>query len=259
MVSGPDIVQVWKINLEVHDWRQWLATLSTEERDRAGRFVFEQDRRRFVVARAALRTLVGVHLQAPPSSIRFSVQPHGKPRLAADEHRDMLRFNISHSEDVALVAISAEREVGIDVERIRPLIGLEDIALRYFAPAERRTLHRAGSVDRLALFYRYWTLKEAYLKAEGAGIQARLDTIDVSAPGVDPLVLPAGTPGVSPTGWSARTLDVEPGYAAALVVERHAGDSAVVMDFEFRDTRWRAPLTATHRPPTVDTFVSANG
>jgi 4'-phosphopantetheinyl transferase len=256
---GSDIVQVWKVNLEVHDWPQQLAMLSTEERDRAGRFVFEQDRRRFVVARAALRQLVGLHVNVPPRNICLSVQPHGKPRLVASEHTDMLRFNVSHSENLALIAISCKREVGVDVERIRPLVGFEDIAMHYFAPAERRTLRRAAPDDRLALFYRYWTLKEAYLKADGVGMHVRLDTVDVSATSADPIVLPALDSGVPTTGWSARTLDLEPGYAAALVAEGRVCNSVVTMDFAFRDTGWPPPpLTTTETPHTVSTFVSAN-
>jgi 4'-phosphopantetheinyl transferase len=239
---GVDIVHVWKIDLGRSDWRCCLAALSIDERDRAGRFLFEQDRQRFVVARAALRSLIGWHVQMPASRIHLTVQSHGKPRLVADGHEDKVRFNVSHSYDLALIAISGEREVGVDVERIRPLADLDSIAARHFAPEERQALFRATPVDRLPLFYRYWTLKEAYLKARGFGLHMPLDAVDVSAAAEDPFVLQGG--------WSARTLTCEPGYAAALVVAGRSGYSVAIST---------GPLTRTDTPPTVDTSISANG
>ena len=237
---GSDIVQVWKIDLTRPDWRSCLALLSTDERDRAARYVFVQDRRRFVIARAALRNLVGAQVHVPANSIHFSVQAYGKLRLIADDQEGDVRFNVSHSHDLALIAVSRGREVGIDVERIRPLADLDSIVMRHFAPAERRILRHAASADRLSLFYRYWTLKEAYVKAEGLGMHTSLDAVDVSDAGVDPIVLPA----VAAHGlWSARTLDAEPGYAAALVVE---GDRL-------------PPLTIGNTPHRVGISISANG
>jgi 4'-phosphopantetheinyl transferase len=244
-----DTVQVWKIKLGFSHWQSYLAELPAEERERAWRFVFDRDRRRFVVARAALRRLVGFHVGTPPRRIRLSVQPRGKPYLA-DGDAPIVHFNVSHSEDLALIALS-QRDVGIDVEQIRPLAGLTGIAMRHFAPEERRAFLRAAPVERLTLFYRYWTLKEAYLKAKGVGMHTRLDTVDVSAVAEHPVVVQAG--------WSARTLPCGPGYAAALVVQGRAGYAVSMMDFTFGDPGLSARLTSTDTPHTVKTSISANG
>ena len=246
-----DTVEVWRVNLRVHDWWRDLGTLSAEERARAERFAFERDRRRFVVARAALRAIVGAHLQEPPSHVRFTIESHGKPRLAGDYAVNVVRFNVSHSAELALIAIVRDRDVGVDVERIRSFVDLDDIAFRHFSEEERRTLRHAASDDRLALFFRYWTLKEAYVKARGLSLHSGLDAVDVSAAGDEPIVLTGGSAGPPPTRWAARTLSIEPGYAAALVVEGGGGYSVVISDF--------ARLTSTDTPHTVVTSISPNG
>jgi 4'-phosphopantetheinyl transferase len=190
-------------------------------------------------------------VQATPQSIRLSIGPSGKPCLPASGDGGTIHFNVSHSEDIALIALSREREVGVDVERVRWLIELDGIAAREFAPAERRALLRATSTERLALFYRYWTLKEAHVKAEGVGLRAALDTVDVSAVTESPVVVRSG--------WTARTLMCEPGYAAALVVAGRGRYSLALRDFFFDDPQWSSPLTTTDTPPTVETSCSANG
>ena len=249
--SSLDRVEVWKVNLRFPRWQYCLDDLPTDECDRAGRFAFERDRRRWVVARSALRRLIGVHVHAPPRRVRLRVRPHGKPCLLVDGDSAIVHFNVSHSEDLALIALSREREVGVDVERVRWLIDLDGIAAREFAPAERRALLRATPTERLALFYRYWTLKEAHVKAEGVGLRAPLDTVDVSAVTESPVVVRSG--------WTARTLMCEPGYAAALVVAGCGRYSLASRDFFFGDPQWSAPLTTTDTPPTVETSCSANG
>lgn len=246
-----DTVEVWRVDLRARDWWRGLSTLSTEEHERAERFTFERDRRRFVVAHAALRAIVGAHLKEPASRVRFTIQPHGKPRLAGDNAVNVVRFNVSHSAELALIAVVRDREVGVDVERIRSFVDLDDIAFRHFSAAERQTLRRAASDLRLALFFRYWTLKEAYVKAQGLGLHRALDAVDVSAAGEEPIVLTAPSARPRPTTWTARTLSVEPGYAAALVVEGGGACSIVIRDF--------ARLTTTDTPHTVVTSISPNG
>lgn len=134
--------------------------LSPDERERAARFVFERDRRRYTAARGTLRRLLGAELGVDAAAIEFRYGPNGKPFI--DEP---LHFNVSHSEEWALVALSTDGLVGCDVESVRPL---PDLVSRWFAPSECELILPSG--DREALFFRYWTLKEAVLKGIGSGL-----------------------------------------------------------------------------------------
>jgi 4'-phosphopantetheinyl transferase len=165
---------------------------------------------------------------------------------------------VAHSDELALIAVSHEREVGIDVERIRPLPSLDDIVAQDFAPEERRAFARAAPVDRLALFYRFWTLKEAYLKADGIGLRLPLAGVDVSAVGEHPTVLPPVSPSRKLTSWIAYVVHPGPDYAAALVVGGTARASVAMRDFVFPASR-HEPLTTTDRPHTVGASVPSDG
>ena len=219
---GQDAIHVWTVALDVADWRDALVGggLSNDEWRRAERAPLEHVRRRFAVCRAALRAILAGDLESRPDALRFCYGPFGKPHLDPARHSEPIRFNVSHADDLALVAVSHNRELGVDLERLRPLDGIDDIARRCFGPAERRALDRAPSSSRLSTFYRYWTLKEAYLKACGTGMSGILDRIDVATAGDDPVALPDALSGAE-RWWSARPLDAAPGYLAALAVEGH--------------------------------------
>ncbi len=214
-------VHVLAVRLDLADWRGHLGpeVLSEDERQRAERLRFERERRRFVVCRAALRTILGSYLERPPSELSFRTGAHGKPRLAPGEDIAPIHFNVSHSDELALVAVSRERELGVDIERVRPLDGMEDIVARHFGPAEQQAFGRLAPAARQSMFYRHWTLKEAYLKAAGVGMSREPADIDVSGAGDHPLWLPDLFGKNDEHGWHARTLDPGPEYAAALVVE----------------------------------------
>jgi 4'-phosphopantetheinyl transferase len=154
--------------------------LSEAERERASRFRFYRDRRRFIVARARLRELLGVRLGVPPESVELACGKNGKPALAARCAGEGLRFNVSHCEDVAVYAFSRGCEVGIDVEAIRTLPAAESIAARVFSPRENRAFLALAPRDRALGFFNCWTRKEALVKALGIGLAVRLDQLDVS-------------------------------------------------------------------------------
>jgi 4'-phosphopantetheinyl transferase len=174
-----DAVHIWTVPLDAEDTclaRCW-ANLSQDEQQQGERFQFDPSRRRYVVTRAALRALLGRYLSIPPLDIEFDWDASGKPRMGAPSSG--LYFNVAHSGGLALVAVASGCEVGVDVEQLRTVDRLEQIAERYFHPLEVAELLREPPADRSAAFLQCWTAKEAVLKAVGVGIGAALDRLHV--------------------------------------------------------------------------------
>lgn len=201
-------MHVWRIRLD-----QQLAVmcllwemLSDDERARAAQFRFARDRDRFIVAHAALRSILSGYLGIAPSSVRFRTSAYGKPAI---DGTPFLRFNLSHSGDLALCAIAGEREVGVDIEQIRSDLDWEGLARRFFSAEEVAALEALDPGDRLEGFIRCWTRKEAYLKARGEGLALPLDSFSV---------LPAPDPSIAER-WQIVDLTPAPAYVAALAVE----------------------------------------
>ena len=142
------------------------AFLNDDERERAARFHFERDRNRFVVGRGTLREVLGELLEISPTDVQFAYGPQGKPALAHDTD---LRFNLSHSQDWALLAVTEGREVGVDLEFLRQDLNPLEVAPSVFSPEECAALENLPEPERLAAFYGYWTRKEAFIKALGLG------------------------------------------------------------------------------------------
>ncbi|HYV83682.1 MAG TPA: 4'-phosphopantetheinyl transferase superfamily protein [Pyrinomonadaceae bacterium] len=211
-------VHVWRISLDQPDDRldRFRQTLDPDELNRASRFHFEKHRRHFIVARGFLRSVVASYLETLPETLRFSYGAYGKPELAS-EH--VLRFNLSHSHEVALLAIALDAELGVDVEQIRADFASEEIARRFFSRAEVEVFNALPQEEQVAAFFRCWTRKEAYIKAIGKGLSQALDAFDVTlAPGVQAELLRAEEDDVS--RWLLYEIDVGEGYAGALAVER---------------------------------------
>jgi 4'-phosphopantetheinyl transferase len=145
------------------------AVLSQEERARAARFRFERDRARFVATRAALRQLLAAHLGQAPAALTFAAGPQGKPRLAGLAG-ERLRFNVSHSGDVALLALALDGEVGADVEQHRPETDVDALAPTVFTARELSAYRDLDARVRRAAFFGLWAGKEAVLKALGSGL-----------------------------------------------------------------------------------------
>jgi 4'-phosphopantetheinyl transferase len=185
--------------------------LAADELARAGRLRAPGAAARFVVARGALRRILGAYLDCPPGDVAFSYSASGKPALAGGTPRGAraLRFSLSHSGSVAAYALARGRDVGIDIEEIRPGGAEVEIASRYFSPGEADAVAAATGAERDRLFYRCWTRREARLKAEGLGLLSS----GPSCPG-------RASSAAGPAGrWRALDLDAPPGYAGALVVE----------------------------------------
>jgi 4'-phosphopantetheinyl transferase len=149
---------------------EYLALMSPDEHERMARFVFERDRRRFLLTRALVRTMLSRYAHVPPAEWAFITNVHGRPEiLDRPAGTPDLRFNISHTDGLIACAVTIGREVGVDVEHIGRRL-MHDVASRFFAPREVAALSRLSDEDQQRVFFDYWTLKEAYIKARGFGL-----------------------------------------------------------------------------------------
>lgn len=211
-----DEIQVWSAELPKIDGAatgDW-ATLNPEEQARADRFRFPGDRDFFVQCRSWLRQVLATYLEQPPDRIRLAYGESGKPRLAEPGPLD-LRFNLSHSGTRAVLAVTRGREVGIDIEALRPI---EDaIAERFFAPGEVAVLRSLPVTEREAAFFRCWTRKEAFIKALGDGFSRALDSFEVAfRPGAEPAILSVDGDPAEGARWKVADLAPGLGFAGAL-------------------------------------------
>ncbi len=211
-----DAVQCWCVRLDVAPPpKTYYATLSDDERNRSAGFRFERDRRRFVVAHGALRDLLGRYVGTDPGQIRFVCNAFGKPELHPEfGGRGGLKFNLSHSGDLALIAIARDAWVGVDVECIerRGESNYADVARSFFSASEVDALSRVPSDLYAKAFFNCWTMKEAYVKGRGEGLTIPLTSFSVPIT-TDPAPAP-----VRCGRWSLFTLQPAPGYVGALAV-----------------------------------------
>jgi len=217
---------------EVHVWRAGLnqapgtllrlaGILAADERERADRFVFADDRTRHVLGRGLARLLLGHCLGVPADALVFEHNAFGKPCVAgAGGAAERLEFSISHSGDVVLVALARARRVGVDVERAQAGRGIDGIAGRFFSAAECAALASLAPASRQDAFFTCWTRKEAYIKATGQGLSLALASFDVAlAPGAPARLLATRPDAGERERWTLQDLDVGEGYKAAVAVE----------------------------------------
>lgn len=171
----------------MHLWRVLLdvlpadhSCLAPDEETRAGKLVHLRHRYRFVAMRSALRAILGRYLQIPPSSVVFSYGEKGKPSLRDEQNRIDLRFNLSHSGHLGILAVACGRELGVDVETRQQVVDYMAIAQRFFSPREHQAIAELPEDLRQRAFLRCWTRKEAYVKALGAGLSCSLQSFSVS-------------------------------------------------------------------------------
>ena len=217
---GADEVHVWRVSLDV-DPDPLRPLLSPDERQRAARFHRDEHRRRFIAAHGALRLILGAYLDADPTSLVFELGAHGKPSLREpfDPGGARVEFNLSHSAELALVAVARDHPVGVDIERWAEVEHLE-LAERFFSRAERDALRALAEVaEHLdAGFFAAWTRKEAYLKATGHGISHGLHHFDVTlAPDVDAALLADRLDAAATQRWAMRSVSPAEGYSGAVV------------------------------------------
>lgn len=215
----PGEIHVWSVRLDPPPDRVEALgrPLSDDEWARANRFRFDKHRRQYVVGRGALRTLLAAYLGTRPEQVTFKYGPRGKPFLA--EETDLF-FNLSNSDEMALIALVRGREVGADIEYLKPMPDCEQIAERFFSESERVVLRGIPAERKEEAFFNCWTRKEAYLKAVGEGLAAPLDSFDVTlAPGEPPRMLTLKGDAEAASRWFFEHLRPAPDYIGAITLE----------------------------------------
>jgi 4'-phosphopantetheinyl transferase len=217
-------VHIWRVDLESPTAviERCAAILSASERARADRYVFEQHRRRWTVARAALRLLLARYLNREPGMLEFTFNKFGKPSLENPSKEGKIEFNLSHSAEIALYAFTRDRLVGVDVEYMRTDLDYDGMARHSFSLQEQHILYGLVGEEKRQAFFRGWTCKEAYAKALGKGFSQAFDQFTVSLLPAQPYaLLQQNEDDRELTRWSFLQLATVPDYAAALVVEGH--------------------------------------
>jgi 4'-phosphopantetheinyl transferase len=209
------------IDLSLRRWDDedidaWADPLTLEERARAERFRQSDDRRRYILGRSLLRTMLGRRLDRAPGSLIFGANAHGKPTLA---DADGLAFNVSHSGDYVLVAVGDAAAIGVDVEQWRPDLALMDVGRRVFTAAELALIRDAPEAEKAFRFFRQWTFKEAVAKACGLGLSLDLRRFEVAFADHAPRLLSHGAWALgAASDWRLEAIPVGEGYCGALAV-----------------------------------------
>ncbi len=227
-------VHVWRADLEAEAARvqNLRAMLSPDEVARADCFRFQPDQERFIIARGLLRVILGRYLELEPGQLHFSYSSYGKPALTNGVGQEIFNFNMSHSHQLALYAVTRGRKIGVDLENIRTDFACEEIAERFFAPAEKTRLRAIVPEMKHEAFFNGWTRKEAYIKARGQGLAFPLHQFEVSlTPGEPAALLDVAGDFFETSRWTLRELEPGPDYAAALAVEGR--------DWQLKCWQWR--------------------
>lgn len=217
---------------EVHLWKlepftglqpaSWFGLLDAEEQARASRFRFPHLTQSFVADHARLRLLLSHYTKTPPQEIRFAKNFYGKPSFAFPETN--IRFNLSHTEGMTLLAVCLDHELGADVEAVRPMDDWEEIAATHFSATENAELRSFKTSDRSHAFFRCWTRKEAFLKASGEGLSKPLDAFSVSiARTEDPKFLACNWNPEETKRWMLKSLDLGERFTGALALQHRNG------------------------------------
>jgi len=240
---GDGDIHIWKSHLDLSSdlLRYMWETLSADERDKAHRYVFEKDRNESIASRGLLRAILSCYLQVPPKSQKYRYNEYGKPFLN-QLHDSCISFNLSHSRGIALFAIAAKHNIGIDIEALRYDIDILQMAEVAFSLFEINQLLSFPPSMRHRAFFNGWTRKEAYIKAIGCGISIPLDSFAVSLTpgGISPVINIAGSfSELSP--WSVYEIEIESGYVAALAID-YSPSSIAIID---ADETWMKSVFST--------------
>ena len=230
-------VHVWHASVSEH--LEQLAflrqVLSHDETSRADRFVFEEDRQRYIIARGLLRVILGVYLEFPPEELVFEYGDYGKPQLkwSARTHPSVC-FNLSHASDLVVYALTYEGAVGIDVERIRAFDNASHIVDRYFAENEKTVFQQLSRHRKAEVFFHSWTRKEAIIKALGTGMSYPMDRFTITLLPEEPMqLLHIDDPCYHSTEWSMTEFIPRQGYVGAVAIQSR--------DASFHHKKWVHP------------------
>jgi len=213
---GAEDIEIWfgSTDMEQDVVSEMERYLSADEQVRARKFVFEGDRKRYVICRALLRRILGAFLQRDPARISMKYNRYGKPELSGKP----VEFSLSHSDDRAAVAVTSQRRIGIDIERIEPLRPVLELAERFFSPSEAEQISALHGEAQRNAFYNCWTRKEAFTKALGQGLAIPLSSFEVTLLSDVPARL-VKAEGADVRDWTLKELKVGEGYAGAIAVE----------------------------------------
>jgi len=208
-------IHVWAVRLDDAsvDLDRAGAVISPDERERAARFKFARDRRRYLIAHVALHEILYRYLPVVPAGLSFDIGANGKPSLPQALAPSGVEFNLSHSNDMALLAVCHQRQVGVDIEYVKEPFEFQEVAERFFTPKEVAALRGLPASLQRQAFFKCWTSKEAFLKAKGTGLSGELDEVEIALSGDGQVRITANVP-----KWSLAELDSIDGYEAALVV-----------------------------------------
>jgi 4'-phosphopantetheinyl transferase len=223
-------VHVWALALDERKFDPvlWYNRLSLQEQARAARFKFERDRKRFIVAHAALRAILARYGNNDPAHLEFVEGRSGKPRLAPPWAASRLEFNLSHSGERALVAVNLGDDVGVDIEFVNADFEFQDIADHFFTQRETTALRELPEELQRRVFYKCWTSKEAFLKAKGTGLSGKLDEVDITLEDKRNVKIHAHV-----DGWMLVPLLADDEYESALVIKSRPAEIVCY--------QWQAP------------------
>ena len=224
-------IHIWKVNidnptLDLDDL--FSDVLSDDERKRVDRLRSEKDKKRFIVSRGLLRKNLGSYLGAEPSDITFTYNKYGKPDIKPEHNPGNIKFNVSHSANLAIYAISQNREIGIDLEYIREVRAADKIIGRFFTQQETDFYYSQSEDKRELAFFTLWTRKEAYSKARGMGIGLPSKEFDLN---LVPTAEISTTDIKTESKWSLIDIEIDEDYLAALATE---GNDIEICRFEFK-------------------------
>lgn len=225
-----DEVHIWSASVDVTPSRiETLShVLSPDEVKRANRYYFERDTNRYIIARGVLRHILSRYCNRHPGELKFVYNEYGKPALAG---HDMLRFNVSHSGEQVLYGISWGREIGVDIERVRPFKTARQIVDKYFSDYERKEFYCVPDQLKDEAFFACWTRKEAYIKAQGMGLSLPLNQFSISfLPNEPARLIETRHDKREKKRWSLKEIIVNAGYMAAAVIEGHG--------YLFKNLKW---------------------
>ncbi len=216
--------------------------LADDELVRQGRFRFDRHRHRFLVARALVRSVLSRYADIEPDRWRFCANKYGKPEISRSMNRLGIRFNLSHTAGLIVCGVALNRDIGVDVENIERQSKTDGIASRYFSPEEIADLETLDETERKERFYRYWTLKESYVKARGIGLSLPLDRFAFHLKENEPIRISfAPDMNDDPDRWQFKLFEPLSNHPAAVSVERPAG-----ADCEFET--WKTVPLSTELP-----------
>jgi 4'-phosphopantetheinyl transferase len=218
-VLGDDEVDVWRLSLDPLDSMvsELRARLSAEENDRAEKFKFQKDRKRYILTHGLLRVILSVYADVSPEELKFTQNRYGKPELVHPSGLN-LTFNLSHSHERALIGIARGRQIGVDIEYVKNDFEWKEIVERFFSSREIQMINALPKNLQHKAFFTCWTRKEAYVKATGMGLSLPLKEFDVSPlPGAATLLLSHK----EASQWSMKEVDVAESYVATVAVAGH--------------------------------------